>query len=67
MDINNKINDLKAKIDAQKDFLDWVYPESKRDEIRKRNLTDIDRCNLNHYIDMINRNEKRLACLLNSI
>lgn len=65
--IINKINELKAKIDCEKDFLEWIYPESKRDEILKRNKSDIDRVNLVHYLSIIKRNEKRLTCLLNSI
>ena len=68
MDINVKINELKAQIDARKDFLDWTYPESERDEILSRDPKDIDRVNLTHYMAIINRNEKRLSSLLtNSI
>lgn len=68
MDINVKINELKAQIDARKDFLDWTYPESEREEIMKRDQNDVDRRNLTHYISIINRNEKRLSSLLtNSI
>ena len=68
MDIKfDKINELKAQIDARKDFLEWTYPESERKEIMKRNKNDIDRINLIHQLGQINRNEKRLACLLNSI
>lgn len=68
MDIKfDKINELKAQIDARKDFLEWTYPESEREEILKRNKNDIDRINLIHQLGQINRNEKRLACLLKSI
>ena len=63
---SKKINELKAEIDARKDYLDWVYPESERDEIMKRDSKDIDRINLIHHIRWIKADEKRLSCLLKS-